>query len=66
MKLLVYYNANYKCFNVIYTTNRISHRSSSSVDKYNRMFIQDIHLKEHTISFFESVLDIVRNRKDLK
>ena len=60
MKLLVYYNANYKSFTVVYTTNRIRHRSSSTVDKYNRMFIQSITAEEHTISFFDKILDIVR------
>lgn len=44
MRLLVYYNANYKRFDVIYYTKRIRHRKSSDVDKYNRIFIQEISL----------------------
>lgn len=46
MKLLVYYNANYRCFDVIYYTKRIRHRKSSDVDKYNRIFIQEICLQD--------------------
>lgn len=44
MKLLVYYNANLHRFDVIYYTKRIRHRKSSDVDKYNRIFIQEIVL----------------------
>lgn len=44
MELLVYYNANYRRFDVIYYTKRCLHRKSSIVDKYNRIFIQVIQL----------------------
>lgn len=53
MKLLVYYSANLKRFDVIYDAKRMRHRNSPDTDKYNRMFIQEINL-------------ISKNKKGLK
>lgn len=60
MKLLVYYNANLKRFDVIYTTKQIRHRRTALVDKYNRMYIQTVYLNVHSKNILEYVKSIFK------
>lgn len=48
MRLLIYYNAKYKRFEVVYTTRQIRHRRTALVDKYNRLFIQCVDLYDQS------------------
>lgn len=66
MRLLIYYNANYKCFNVIYSTVRHKSKFTPAVDKYNRMFIQEIDLYGHPENLLDKLKKLVKNRKGIK